>query len=208
MKRKIKEGLTSYQKSIIRDMAAEDYDCGHPMSDTDALEWFSSGEEKDIPIELASEAADYYFEAFDQVREDDNSDWDEDLDESRKFRSRKSLKEWDPHSRDSAVDDDYEMGVWDDIDDKPYKHGSFQVGGKEYLPPDGYEYVVELGNYLEDEGIDYKILNNTEILFYNNLVEVEAIASKVCRKLGNEFKPVIDKNGHSFAMSIHFEPVK
>lgn len=69
--------LTAYQKSIIEDMAENDYEVGHPMSEDDALEWFSSGEEEDIPTDLAQEAANYYFEAFDQAREDDNSDYDD-----------------------------------------------------------------------------------------------------------------------------------
>lgn len=69
--------LTAYQKSIIEDMAENDYEVGHPMSEDDALEWFSSGEEEDIPTDLAQEAANYYFEAFDQAREDDNSDFED-----------------------------------------------------------------------------------------------------------------------------------
>lgn len=69
--------LTDYQKSIIDDLAQSDYEVGHPMSEEDALEWFSSGEEEDIPVNLAQEAANYYFEAFDQAREDDNSDFED-----------------------------------------------------------------------------------------------------------------------------------
>lgn len=68
--------LTDYQKSIIDDLAQSDYEVGHPMSEEDALNWFSSGEE-DIPVDLAQEAANYYFEAFDQIREDDNSDFED-----------------------------------------------------------------------------------------------------------------------------------
>lgn len=70
------DGLTDEMKSVIEDMAAADYESGHPLSREDALDWFQSGEEEDIPVELASEAADYYFEAFDQDREEDNNqDW-------------------------------------------------------------------------------------------------------------------------------------
>lgn len=64
--------LSDYQKSVIEDIAQSDYEAGHPMSEEDALDWFSSGEEEGIPADLAVEAADYYFEAFDQIREDNN----------------------------------------------------------------------------------------------------------------------------------------
>lgn len=86
--------LTDYQKSIIEDMAKNDYEVGHPLSPDEALDWFSSGDEEDIPVDLAQEAADYYFEVFDQVREDNNSDYDENLNESK--------------IRESDIDDDDE----------------------------------------------------------------------------------------------------
>lgn len=71
------KGLSEYQKGIIYDMADEDYEAGHPFTPEDALDWFESGEEESIPPELAKEAADYYFEAFDDIRENDNSQYDE-----------------------------------------------------------------------------------------------------------------------------------
>lgn len=69
--------LSDYQKSVIEDIAQSDYEVGHPMSEDETLDWFSSGEEEDIPTDLALEAADYYFEAFDQIREDDNFDFED-----------------------------------------------------------------------------------------------------------------------------------
>lgn len=69
--------LTDYQKSVIEDLAKSDYEIGHPFTPEDAYEWFSSGEEEDIPVDLAQKATDYYFEAFDQAREDDNSNFNE-----------------------------------------------------------------------------------------------------------------------------------
>lgn len=71
------KGLSEYQKGIIYDMADEDYEAGHPFTPEDALDWFESGEEESIPPELAKEAADYYFEAFDDIRENDNNQYDE-----------------------------------------------------------------------------------------------------------------------------------
>lgn len=71
------KGLSDYQKEIIYDMADEDYEAGHPFTPEDALDWFESGEEESIPPELAKDAADYYFEAFDDIRENDNNQYDE-----------------------------------------------------------------------------------------------------------------------------------
>lgn len=67
------DGLNEEQRKIIYDIASEDYETGHPFSPEDAVEWFKSGEEEGIPAELAEEAADYYFEAFDDIRDEDNN---------------------------------------------------------------------------------------------------------------------------------------
>lgn len=52
--------LSDYQKGIIYDMAKADFESGMPQSTKEALVWFESGEDEDIPSELAQEAADYY----------------------------------------------------------------------------------------------------------------------------------------------------
>lgn len=83
--------LSNYMKSIIWDMAADDYEIGHPLSEEDALEWFESGEDRDIPVELAQEAVDYYFEAFNEIREEDNNE-EEEFEESCRYKIRNKFK--------------------------------------------------------------------------------------------------------------------
>ena len=55
--RKFKETtkLTPYMKDIIKDRAILDFEDGTPLSDDEALDWFST--EKDIPQELVADAA-------------------------------------------------------------------------------------------------------------------------------------------------------
>lgn len=60
-------------KSVIYDMASEAYEMGHPFPEEDVLDWFESEEDEDILVELVQEAANYYFVAFDEIREKDNT---------------------------------------------------------------------------------------------------------------------------------------
>lgn len=74
-KRKFQESSSPYPDFYIAcDIDDRDtgYEAGHPFTPEDALDWFESGEEENIPPELAKEATDYYFEAFDDIRENDN----------------------------------------------------------------------------------------------------------------------------------------
>lgn len=77
-----KSRLSDKQCEYIYNIAKLDYETGHPFSSEDAVEWFKSDEEEEIPAELAEEAADYYFEVFDQIREEDNN---QDLNEDFEF---------------------------------------------------------------------------------------------------------------------------
>lgn len=99
--------LTDYMKSIIWEMALDDYEIGHPLSEEDALEWFESGEDSDIPVELAQEAIDYYFEAFDEIREEDNNEEEEDFEES--YRNKKRRFEKYLRNKSKKIGEDFEF---------------------------------------------------------------------------------------------------
>lgn len=99
--RKFKETtkLTPYMKDIIKDRAILDFEDGTPLSDDEALDWFST--EKDIPQELVTDAAIYYILSYYNVDCDD-----EDLEETFK-RSNRKLKE--RNFKDLQSDDEYEL---------------------------------------------------------------------------------------------------
>lgn len=79
--------LTPHMKDIIKDRAILDFEDGTPLSDDEALEWFSM--EKDIPKELANDAAIYYILSYYNVGCDDDY-----LDEAfRRAKKEKRLKE-------------------------------------------------------------------------------------------------------------------
>lgn len=58
--------LSDYQKDIIYDMAKVDFESEIIQSRDEVLSWFESGEEEDIPIDLAEDATDYYFEVLEE----------------------------------------------------------------------------------------------------------------------------------------------
>lgn len=60
------KGLSEYQKDIIYDMAKADFESEIIQSRDEVLSWFESGEEEDIPIDLAEDATDYYFEVLEE----------------------------------------------------------------------------------------------------------------------------------------------
>lgn len=82
--------LTEYQKSVIIDMAVDDFDCGHPMSDFD--EALACMKEDSLLADVAEEAANFYLgitaNGAPSFRDDyietsstlDDNDWDEDDD--------------------------------------------------------------------------------------------------------------------------------
>lgn len=93
--------LTPHMKDIIKDRAMSDFEDGTPLTDDEALEWFST--DKDIPSELADDAATYYILSYYNVDCDD-----EYLDEAfRRAKREKRLKErsW----KDFQSDDNYEL---------------------------------------------------------------------------------------------------
>lgn len=93
--------LTPHMKDIIKDRAMSDFEDGTPLTDDEALEWFST--DKDIPSELADDAATYYILSYYNVDCDD-----EYLDEAfRRAKREKRLKErsW----KDLQSDDNYEL---------------------------------------------------------------------------------------------------
>lgn len=102
--------LTNYMKSIIWDMASNDYEVGHPLSEEDALEWFESGEDSDIPVELALEATYYYFEAFDEIREEDNNE-EEEFEEPRRYSARNKISGFEKYLKNKSkkIKEDFEF---------------------------------------------------------------------------------------------------
>lgn len=70
-KNKIKEStefgdLSDYQKDIIYDMAKADFESEIIQSRDEILSWFESGEDENIPTDLAKDATDYYFEVLEE----------------------------------------------------------------------------------------------------------------------------------------------
>lgn len=104
--RKFKETtkLTPHMKDIIKDRAILDFEDGVPLSDDEALDWFST--EKDIPSELVGDAAIYYILSYYNVDCDE-----ENLDEAFR-RPNRRLKEM--NFKDLQRGDVYEL-TKDDI---------------------------------------------------------------------------------------------
>lgn len=60
------EDLSDYQKDIIYGMAKADFESKIIQSRYEVLSWFESGEDEDIPTDLAEDATDYYFEVLEE----------------------------------------------------------------------------------------------------------------------------------------------
>ena len=158
--------LSDYQMGVVQDIARADFDCGHPMSDYDEV--LACMKEDEDLCDVATDAADYYFEITadgapsfyaefdDEDSDDEDEDFEESLDESRD--SKKSLNEdlgivpfEQVQEGDEGFDYNGEPGVVEmkgtvqDIIDAGYdRYGALQRGLDEgYLDPDQEAVAVD-----------------------------------------------------------------